>query len=77
VYGDNVKIIAIPYIREVSVSIYFVSEGQITPTPAVIVEKVVTERNICLLFGGEVGNGHCGALLKKERSGMFVKVSLL
>jgi hypothetical protein len=77
VYDDNVKIIAVPDIHKMAVSINFVSEGQITPPPTVIVGQVVTERNICLLFSGEVGNGRCNALLKKEGSGMFGRISLL
>jgi hypothetical protein len=48
VYDDTVKIIAIPDIRKVSVSIYFVSEDQITSPPTVIVGQVVTERNVCM-----------------------------
>jgi hypothetical protein len=33
-------------IYKVPVSIYFVSEGQISETPTIIVDQVVTERNI-------------------------------
>jgi hypothetical protein len=61
----------------VSVNIYFVSEGQVILPPTVIVGQLVTERNICLLFSGEVGNGYHNALLKKERSSVFGKISVL
>jgi hypothetical protein len=45
-----------------------VSEDQITERPNVIAGQVVTERNVFLLFSGELDNGHYEAVcqLKKE-----------
>jgi hypothetical protein len=48
-YGDNVKIIAINDIFEVSLIVYFLSKGQITQAPTVTVGLVVTERNVVVL----------------------------
>jgi hypothetical protein len=51
----------------VSVSIQFVSEGQITQPLTVVVEQVVTERNVSLLVTNEADNGHYDALLPEKR----------
>jgi hypothetical protein len=39
------------------VIVRFVSNGQITPPLTVIVRQVVTERNVSLLFTGDLDNG--------------------
>jgi hypothetical protein len=52
------------------VRVSFVSDGQMTPPPAVLVGQAVTERNVSLRFSGELDNGYCDSLLpigkKKE-----------
>jgi hypothetical protein len=40
-YGENVEIISISVIYEVSANVYFASEGQITQPPPVIVGQVL------------------------------------
>jgi hypothetical protein len=57
----------------VFVSVYFVSESQITHPQTVTVDQVVTERNAFFLFSG----GHCDAVLLvegKEGLGNFDQV---
>jgi hypothetical protein len=46
----------------VSFSVHFVSEGQITLPPTVLIGRVMTERSVSLLFSGEMGNDDCDAL---------------
>jgi hypothetical protein len=67
VYRSNVEIIANTEICEASISVCFMSEGQITPQTTVIFGRVATERNASLLVGSEIDNGHCDALLLDER----------
>lgn len=50
-----------------SVTVYFVSESQITRSLAVIVCQVVARRNVPLLFSGELDSGHCDAVLPVEQ----------
>jgi hypothetical protein len=50
VCGDGVEIIAIIDFYEASVSVYFVSEGQITPSPIVMDAQVLNGKNVSLLF---------------------------
>jgi hypothetical protein len=50
--GGHVDITAITQSCKVSVSVYIVSEGQITPPQTIIISQAVTERNVCLLFSG-------------------------
>jgi hypothetical protein len=47
-YGGNVRITAVSEIYEASVSVYCVSEGQITQSPTVIKDEFVTELYHCL-----------------------------
>jgi hypothetical protein len=54
VYDGNVEIMAIAKIDEASLSIYFVSEGQITQSLTVRAGQVVSERNSSLLFSDEI-----------------------
>jgi hypothetical protein len=61
--GCNIEIIPITKIYEVSVNIYFLYECQITEPSTIIVGQVVTERTLCVLFTGELGNGYCDALM--------------
>jgi hypothetical protein len=61
--GFNSEIIANTEIYEVSVSIYFLYECQITEPPTFIVGQVVSERTVSVLFTGELGNGYCDALM--------------
>jgi hypothetical protein len=64
VCGGNVGTVAV--VEYMPVSVYFVSEGQITQSPSVIIGQVVTESYVSLLFSGERGNHHCDALLCVE-----------
>lgn len=57
-YGDSVKIIAINGTYEVSGSVYFVSEDQITHLSTVVVDQVVTEGIMSLLLSGELDSDH-------------------
>jgi hypothetical protein len=57
----NVEIIAIIKIYKVSVIAYFVTEGQVTESPAVFIK--LCKRNTILLSCGELDNGHCYGLL--------------
>jgi hypothetical protein len=50
VYGGSVKVIAINGTYKVSDSVYFVSEDQITHLLTVIVDQVVNEGTMSLLF---------------------------
>jgi hypothetical protein len=50
----------------VSVSGYFVSEGQITQLLTVIVGQAVTKRNGSLLVSGKLNGGYYEALLPAE-----------
>jgi hypothetical protein len=52
VYGGNVEIIAITEICTVSVSVYFVYEGEITQPPTVTVGQVAIEKKVSLLING-------------------------
>jgi hypothetical protein len=52
VCGGNLEITAINEIHEMSPSVYFVSEGQVTEPPTVISGQVVSEINGFLLFSG-------------------------
>jgi hypothetical protein len=54
-----------------SVSVHFVLEGKIIQLPSIIFDQVVTERNVFLLFGSELNNGHCDALFPAEEKGRF------
>jgi hypothetical protein len=49
--------------------ITFVSEGKITQPPVAIIGKILTERNVSMLYSCElrVYNGHCDALLSVEK----------
>lgn len=49
-YGGSVKVIAINGTYKVSDSVYFVSEDQITHLLTVIVDQVVNEGTMSLLF---------------------------
>jgi hypothetical protein len=49
VYDDNVEIIAISEIYELSASVYFVSEGRITRPSIAAIGQVATERNFPLV----------------------------
>jgi hypothetical protein len=53
VCGANVEIIAITDIYGVSVSVYFVSGGEITHPPTVTVGQVVNERSANLPVAGK------------------------
>jgi hypothetical protein len=66
VCGGNVEIIAISDISKVLVSFFFLPAGHITLPPTVILGQVMTERNVFLLFSGELDNGQCDALLRVE-----------
>jgi hypothetical protein len=46
--------------------VHFASKGHRSQPPTVIAVHVLTERNISLLFSGELHNGHCDALLPVE-----------
>lgn len=46
--GSNVKIIVIDEVYEATVSVYYVSEGQITLPLIVIAAEVVTRRNMMI-----------------------------
>jgi hypothetical protein len=63
VNGGSVKIIAISEIFKVPVNVYFVFEVQITQPLTVTVGQVVTERNLYLLFNGQLDSDHYGAVL--------------
>jgi hypothetical protein len=58
-YVCNVIIIgrSITEMYNVSVSVYFVSEGQSAQPPTVTVRQIVTERNEFLLFNNELEKG--------------------
>jgi hypothetical protein len=45
-YGGNVEIIAIIGICSLSVSVYFVTEGQTIQPLTVTIDRVVAERNV-------------------------------
>jgi hypothetical protein len=80
VYCSNVKIIAISKICEVSVTVYFISESQVTQPLTVIISQVVNERNVCHSFNGELDSDHYGAMLpvgEIERLGTFDEVGLV
>jgi hypothetical protein len=59
VCGGNVELIAISNILRVSAS-------QITSPSTVILGEVTTEKNIFMLFSGEIDNGHCDTPLRVE-----------
>jgi hypothetical protein len=72
-YDGNVEIVAVAEIYEVCVSIYVASEGNMTQPPSAVVGQVVKEMS--LLFGDKLDNGHCDALLSfegKERQYIFL-----
>jgi hypothetical protein len=48
--GGNVDKAAITGSYKVSVSVYFASEGQITPPQTIIISQAVTDRNVCLFL---------------------------
>jgi hypothetical protein len=48
---------------KVSVSVYFVSEGQITQPSSAIVGQVVSGRNLFLFFTAKLDNSHFDLLL--------------
>jgi hypothetical protein len=63
-----------------SVSIYFVPEGQITQPTIVIMCQIVTEENTSLLVSDELDNIKCDALLPvkdRGRSCIFYEVCSL
>jgi hypothetical protein len=47
----------------VSVSVYFACEGQTIQSVPVTVNEVVSERNLSLLFYGEIDNVHYDSLM--------------
>jgi hypothetical protein len=51
----------------VSVRVHFVPESKIIQAPSIILDQLVTERNVFLLFGGELNNGHCDALFLQKK----------
>lgn len=62
------------------VTVYFVSERQISVPLSVTVSQVVTEGTVPLLLTGKQNNGHHDALVKIEkerRLGIFDKVYFL
>jgi hypothetical protein len=63
-YDGNSEIASINEIYEVSVDVYIVSEDQITQPSTVIIGQVVTKRNGCLFFSGELDNIHYDANLQ-------------
>jgi hypothetical protein len=65
-YSCNVKIIGINEIDKVSVSVYFVFGGQITYPMSVIAGGDMVERNVSLVFIGELNNGHYDVLFSAE-----------
>lgn len=76
--GGNVEIIVINEIYKTSIIEYFVSGGQITESPTVIVGQVVTEMTEYLLFSGGLDSDHYDLLLlvkDEEKLGIFDKVS--
>jgi hypothetical protein len=66
VYGGCVKIIAISGNYKVTVRVYFVPEGHITPSLTTIIGQLMTERNVSL-FSAEQENDHYDALLQAEK----------
>jgi hypothetical protein len=67
-YGGDAKITAIREIYEIFISVYFVSERQITQPLTVITEKAVTEIKVqlYLLFSDEIDNDPYAAPLPAE-----------
>jgi hypothetical protein len=60
----------------VCVSFDFVAEGQITQPLIVIIDQIVAEGNVSLLFNGKLDNGYCDVLLPaqdRERLDTFGK----
>jgi hypothetical protein len=79
VYVNNVEIIAVSEIYK-CVSGFLMSEDPISQPPTVTVGQVAIERNVPLLFSGELDSGHCNVLLqveKKEGLGIFHQVHFL
>jgi hypothetical protein len=75
VYGGNVEIIAISEICKVSVTVCFVSYGQISQKLTVIVGQVVNERNLSLLFNSKLDKGHYEvALTTEKRAKVFLQI---
>jgi hypothetical protein len=58
VYGGNGETVVFSEVYEVSISVSFAYEHQISQPPTVIEGRVVTERLIPLLLSGELDNGH-------------------
>jgi hypothetical protein len=60
-YRDNMQVIVISEINKVSAGTYFVSEGQSSRPPTVILGYVVAERNPSVFFGDERDSVHYDA----------------
>jgi hypothetical protein len=63
VYGVNPEIRAISETYKISYPVSFGTWDQIIQALTVIAGQAVTERNVFLLFSGELINGHCVAVL--------------
>lgn len=68
-YSGNVKITAIGELYKGFVIVSFVSYGQITHPSPVVLGQVVIERNISLLFSGELHSDCYDTVLTAERKG--------
>jgi hypothetical protein len=52
----------------VSASVYFESEGQV---PQLLLDHIMTERNVSLLFGNELDTDHYAVLAVEEERERF------
>jgi hypothetical protein len=69
VCGAYVEIVAVSGTK-VSFHAYFLSEGHVIASTAVV-GQTVAARGVPLLFAPEAGNGRCGALLAVEAKEKF------
>jgi hypothetical protein len=70
-YGADIEIICISEIYQLSLNVYFVSGGQITQPPTVILGEVVTNGNVSPLFSSELAGGHYDAALPVEEKELW------
>jgi hypothetical protein len=77
VHAGSVKIIDINGTYKVSDSVCFLSENQIIHLPSVVVDQVVIERTMYLLFSDELDSDHYDALLPIEEKVRFVYINIL